>query len=67
MYKQTKLLNNAKLITIPMAGTKTVTVLIMVKTGSKYENGNLCFVVHKKIKSPSCSDCSESGRAVLTD
>lgn len=40
MYKQTKLLNNAKLITIPMAGTKTVTVLIMVKTGSKYENEN---------------------------
>lgn len=29
--------NNLKLITIPMLGTKTATVLVMIKTGSKYE------------------------------
>lgn len=38
MYKQTILSNGLKLITAPMQGTKTVTVLVMVGTGSKYEN-----------------------------
>ncbi|MFA4941683.1 MAG: pitrilysin family protein [Patescibacteria group bacterium] len=38
MFKQTKLKNGLKLITIPMTGTKTATILVMVKTGSKYEN-----------------------------
>jgi len=38
MYKQKKLKNGLKLITVPMTGTKTITILVMVKTGSKYEN-----------------------------
>lgn len=38
MYKETKLKNNLRVITVPMQGTKTITVLVMVGTGSKYEN-----------------------------
>jgi predicted Zn-dependent peptidase len=38
MFKQTKLKNGLNLITIPMTGTKTATILVMIKTGSKYEN-----------------------------
>ncbi len=38
MYNLKTLKNKLRLITIPMAGTKTATVLVMVKTGSKYEN-----------------------------
>ncbi len=38
MYKINKLNNGLRLITVPMRGTKTATVLIMVGTGSKYEN-----------------------------
>ncbi len=40
MYKLQTLSNKLRLITIPMRGTKTATVLVMVKTGSKYENKN---------------------------
>ncbi|MFH1523001.1 MAG: pitrilysin family protein [Patescibacteria group bacterium] len=36
--KQTTLKNNLKLITVPMTGTKTATILVVVGTGSKYEN-----------------------------
>ncbi|MDD5071133.1 MAG: pitrilysin family protein [Patescibacteria group bacterium] len=38
MFKQKKLKNGLKLITVPMTGTKTITILVMLKTGSKYEN-----------------------------
>lgn len=38
MYNLKTLKNKLRLITIPMRGTKTATVLVMVKTGSKYEN-----------------------------
>ena len=40
MLKQTKLNNGLQLITVPMQGTKTVTMLVIVGTGSKYENKN---------------------------
>ncbi len=36
--KETKLNNGLKVITIPMEGTKTITILVMFNTGSKYEN-----------------------------
>lgn len=38
MYNETKLPNGIKLITAPIEGTKTATILVMVGTGSKYEN-----------------------------
>jgi predicted Zn-dependent peptidase len=38
MYKQTKLKNGLTLITAPVKGTKTVTVLVTIGTGAKYEN-----------------------------
>ncbi|MBU4375366.1 insulinase family protein [Patescibacteria group bacterium] len=38
MYNLKTLNNKLRLITIPMRGTKTASVLVMVKTGSKYEN-----------------------------
>ena len=38
MYKSTKLDNGLEIITVPMRGTKTVTVLVMVATGSRFEN-----------------------------
>src|SRR3989339_804673 len=38
MYKVNKLSNGINLITVPMQGTSTATVLVMVGTGSKYEN-----------------------------
>ncbi len=40
MYKIKKLKNNTQLILVPMKGTKTLTVLVMVEAGSKYENKN---------------------------
>lgn len=36
--KETKLANGLRLITVPMEGTKTITILAMFNTGSKYEN-----------------------------
>jgi len=54
MYRQTKLKNSLKLITIPMQGTKTATILVMVRTGSKYEdkdnNGISHFLEHMFFK-----------------
>ena len=38
MYKQKELKSGLKLITVPMSGTKTITILVVVRTGSKYEN-----------------------------
>jgi predicted Zn-dependent peptidase len=40
MPKIQKLKNNLRYITIPIKGTKTATILVMVGTGSKYENKN---------------------------
>ncbi len=37
-YKKEILSNKIPLITVPISGAKTATVLVMVKTGSKYEN-----------------------------
>ena len=37
MYKKTVLKNGLRIITVPMKNTRTVTVLAMVGTGSKYE------------------------------
>ena len=38
MYKKSKLKNGVRIITAPLKGTNTVTVLVMVNTGSKNEN-----------------------------
>lgn len=37
MYKIKRLNNGLRLIIVPMSGTKTATILVMVGTGSKYE------------------------------
>ncbi len=46
MYNYKTLPNNLKLLTAPMAGTRTATVLIMVKTGSKYEDKKISGMSH---------------------
>lgn len=50
MYKISKLKNNLTVITAPVKGTKTMTVLVTVGTGSKYEdrrnNGISHFLEH---------------------
>lgn len=38
MFKKTILPNGLRVISVPMSGTKTVTVLVLAATGSKYEN-----------------------------
>jgi len=38
MFKKTTLKNKLRVVTSPMEGTRTVTVLVMVATGSRYEN-----------------------------
>ncbi|MFH1661970.1 MAG: pitrilysin family protein [Candidatus Falkowbacteria bacterium] len=54
MHRLRKLQNGLRLITIPMRGTKTATVLVMVRTGSKYEdkknNGISHFLEHMFFK-----------------
>jgi len=54
MYKKTTLKNGLRIITVPMKGTKTVTVLVLVGTGSKYEtkeiNGLSHFLEHMFFK-----------------
>ena len=54
MYKQLQLKNGLRIITIPMTGTKTTTILVMVGTGSKYEskenNGISHFLEHMFFK-----------------
>lgn len=46
MYHLTKLKNNAHLITIPVPGTKAVTVLVLVPVGSRYENKKISGASH---------------------
>jgi predicted Zn-dependent peptidase len=54
MYNLNKLNNGLQTLTVPMSGTKTVTVLAMVKTGSRYEtkenNGISHFLEHMFFK-----------------
>ena len=54
MYKKTILENGLRIITIPMEHTKTATVLVLVATGSKYEekgiNGISHFLEHMTFK-----------------
>lgn len=44
--KLTKLDNGLSLVTVPMNGTKTVTTLVMVGTGAKYENKKNSGIAH---------------------
>ena len=46
MYKLSHLSNGLKLIAIPQKGTKTATVLVVVGTGSKYEERNNSGISH---------------------
>jgi len=54
MFKTTKLSNGLKLIIAPLKGTKTITALMMFRTGSKYEsrkqNGLSHFLEHMFFK-----------------
>lgn len=54
MYKKTTLSNGLRIVTIPIKSTKTVTVLVLVATGSKYEtkeiNGVSHFLEHMMFK-----------------
>ena len=54
MYKKTTLKNGLRILTIPMANTKTTTVLALVATGTKYEtkdiNGISHFLEHMTFK-----------------
>ncbi|MFC1700929.1 M16 family metallopeptidase [Patescibacteria group bacterium] len=46
MYKKTTLKNGLRILTSPMEGTKTVSVLVLVKTGSKYETKDINGLSH---------------------
>ncbi len=46
MYKKTVLPNGLRILTIPMANTQTVTVFVLVATGSKYETKNINGISH---------------------
>src|SRR3989344_2582261 len=46
MFKKTTLDNNLRLITVPMKNAKSVTVLILVGTGSKYETKDINGISH---------------------
>ncbi len=45
-FKKTTLKNGLRIITIPMKNTKTVTVLVVVKAGSKYERKEINGISH---------------------
>lgn len=46
MYKKTILNNGLRVITAPMEGTKTATILVMVGTGGKYETRETSGISH---------------------
>ena len=46
MYNKTTLKNGLRVLTVPSNGTKAVTVLVLVKTGSKYETKNTSGISH---------------------
>src|SRR3989344_2120959 len=54
MYKKNKLSNGLRVVTVPVKNAKSVTVLILVGTGSKYEtkdnNGISHFLEHMFFK-----------------
>jgi len=45
-YKKTTLKNGLRIITVPSKDTKTVAVLVLVKTGSKYETKDINGISH---------------------
>ncbi|MBU2634947.1 insulinase family protein [Patescibacteria group bacterium] len=46
MFKKTTLKNGLRIITVPQKGTKAVTVLVLVATGSKYEKKEINGISH---------------------
>ena len=46
MFKKTILRNGLRIITVPLKNTKTVTVLVLVGTGSKYETKEINGISH---------------------
>jgi predicted Zn-dependent peptidase len=46
MFKKTILRNGLRIITVPQKGTKTVTVLVLAATGSKYEDKKINGISH---------------------
>lgn len=46
MFKKTTLKNGLRIITVPQKGTQAVTVLVLVGTGSKYENKEIKGISH---------------------
>ena len=54
MFKKTKLADGLRIITVPVKGTKAVTILVLVGTGSRYEkkreNGISHFLEHMFFK-----------------
>ncbi len=67
-YKKEKLKNGVDLITVPQKGTRAVVVLVLVKTGSKYEEREVMGISHflehmlfkKTEKRPSPLDIAET-------
>ena len=45
-YKKTTLKNGLRIITVPSKNTKTVAVLVLIKTGSKYETKDINGISH---------------------
>ena len=46
MFEKTTLKNGLRIITVPQKSTETVTVLVLVGTGSKYETRDICGASH---------------------
>ncbi|MBI4134394.1 MAG: insulinase family protein [Candidatus Terrybacteria bacterium] len=46
MYTKRKLRNGLRVLSVPMKGTRAVTVLVLIKTGSKYERKEISGVSH---------------------
>ena len=46
MFNKTILPNGLRLITVPQAGSESMTVLVLFKTGSKYETKNINGISH---------------------
>lgn len=46
MFKKTTLKNGLRIITVPQRGTRAVTVLVLVATGSKYETKEVSGISH---------------------
>ncbi len=46
MYKKTTLSTGLRVITVPQNDTETVTILVLVKTGSKYESKDIAGISH---------------------